>query len=463
MKTRTETDAMGALEVPADAYYGAQTERSSRNFPIGDERMPAELVRALGLVKKAAALTNRDLGVLDPPLAALIVRAADEVIAGELDDQFPLVVWQTGSGTQTNMNVNEVIANRAIELAGGVLGSKDPVHPNDHVNRSQSSNDAFPTAMHLAAVEALESRVLPAVRGLRDTLREKAATHRDVVKIGRTHLMDATPITLSQVFGGWAAQLEGARRAIEASLPGLYELALGGTAVGTGLNAPLEYATRVAAQIAELTGRPFVSAPSKPAVMAAHDAFVFSSGALEQLAVACTKIANDVRWLASGPRTGIGEITIAANEPGSSIMPGKVNPTQAEALLMVCARVMGNHVTIAHACSQGSFELNVMKPVIAYAFLQSARLLGDACASFDARCARSIEPNREAITEHLEQSLMLVTALSPLVGYDTAAKIAKKALSEGLTLREAALALGALDAETLDRALRPETMVGPED
>jgi fumarate hydratase class II len=360
------------------------------------------------------------------------------------------------------MNVNEVIANRAIELAGGVLGSKEPVHPNDHVNRSQSSNDAFPTAMHLAAVEMLEERLLPAVAGLRDTLRDKATTYRDVVKIGRTHLMDATPITLGQAIGGWAAQLEGARLAIVASLPALYELALGGTAVGTGLNAPAEFGPRAAARLAELTGRPYASAPSKPAGMAAHDAFVFSSGALEQLAVACTKIANDVRWLASGPRAGIGEISIPANEPGSSIMPGKVNPTQAEALLMVCARVMGNHVTIAHACSQGSFELNVMKPVIAYAFLQSARLLADACASFDARCARGIEPRLDTIATHLEQSLMLVTALNPIVGYDTAARIAKKAHAEGLTLREAALALGVLDPETLDEALRPEKMIGPK-
>jgi fumarate hydratase class II len=463
MATRSETDTMGALEVPEEAYYGAQTARSLVNFPIGDERMPMPVVRALALVKKAAALTNHELGRLDAQRCAWITQAADDVIAGRLDAQFPLSVWQTGSGTQTNMNVNEVVANRAIELAGGVRGSKTPVHPNDHVNMSQSSNDAFPTAMHLAAVQEAEDHLLPRVARLRDTLDAKRRAHADVVKIGRTHLMDATPLTLGQEIGGWVAQLDHAMAAIGASLGPLHELALGGTAVGTGLNAPPAFAERVAARLAELTGRPFVTAPDKFAALASHDPFVSASGALKQLAGACTKIANDVRWLASGPRSGLGELRIPANEPGSSIMPGKVNPTQSEALTMVAVQVMGNDAAIGFAASQGHFELNVYKPLIAHAFLQSVRLLGDACASFEERCARGIEPERATIARHLGRSLMLVTALNPVLGYDAAASIAKKAHAEGSTLKEAAVALGLLTAEQFDAAVRPETMVGPRE
>ncbi len=461
MATRTETDTMGALEVPADAYYGAQTARSLMNFPIGGERMPREIVRAFGILKKAAAITNAELGELDPSIRDLITRAADEVIEGKLDAHVPLVVWQTGSGTQSNMNVNEVVANRAIELAGGQLGSKKPVHPNDHVNRSQSSNDTFPTAMHIAAVEMIEGYLIPRVARQRDTLREKSRAFASIVKIGRTHLMDATPLTLGQEISGWASQLDHAIAAVEATLPQLRELALGGTAVGTGLNTHPEYAERVAAEISRLAGRSFVTAPNKFAVLAGHDAFVSASGALKQLAAACMKIANDVRWLASGPRCGIGEILIPDNEPGSSIMPGKVNPTQSEALTMVCVQVMGYDAAIGIAGSQGNFELNVFKPVIAYNYLQSARLLADACASFDERCAKGIEPNREVIDRNLHGSLMLVTALNPVIGYDNAAKIAKKAHAEGTTLKEAALALGLLTAEQFDAAVRPEDMVGP--
>lgn len=462
MATRTETDTMGALEVPADAYYGAQTARSLINFPIGHERMPREIIRAFGILKKAAALTNAELGELDRGVCDLIARAADEVIEGELDAHFPLVVWQTGSGTQSNMNVNEVIANRAIELAGGELGSKKPVHPNDHVNRSQSSNDTFPTAMHIAAVEAIEGYLIPRVEQLRATLDAKSEAFAGIVKIGRTHLMDATPLTLGQEISGWVSQLDHALAAIRATLPQLRELALGGTAVGTGLNTHPEYAERVAKKISELAGRELVSAPNKFAVLAGHDAFVSASGALKQLAAACMKIANDVRWLASGPRCGIGELHIPDNEPGSSIMPGKVNPTQCEAMTMVAVQVMGNDAAIGFAASQGNFELNVFKPVIAYNFLMSARLLADACASFDERCARGIEPNREAIERYLRGSLMLVTALNPVIGYDNAAKIAKKAHAEGTTLKEATLALGLLTAEQFDAAVRPEDMVGPK-
>ncbi len=462
MATRTETDTMGALEVPADAYYGAQTARSLINFPIGHERMPREIIRAFGILKKAAALTNADLGELDRGLCDLIARAADEVIEGKLDAHFPLVVWQTGSGTQSNMNVNEVIANRAIELAGGELGSKKPVHPNDHVNRSQSSNDTFPTAMHIAAVEAIEGYLIPRVEQLRATLDAKSEAFAGIVKIGRTHLMDATPLTLGQEISGWVSQLDHALAAIRATLPQLRELALGGTAVGTGLNTHPEYAERVARKISELAGRELVSAPNKFAVLAGHDAFVSASGALKQLAAACMKIANDVRWLASGPRCGIGELHIPDNEPGSSIMPGKVNPTQCEAMTMVAVQVMGNDAAIGFAASQGNFELNVFKPVIAHNFLMSARLLADACASFDERCARGIEPNHEAIERYLRGSLMLVTALNPVIGYDNAAKIAKKAHAEGTTLKEATLALGLLTAEQFDAAVRPEDMVGPK-
>ena len=458
MTTRKATDSMGAIDVPADRYYDAQTARSILNFPIGEERMPLAVVRALGVIKKASALTNVDLGLLDERRAGWIVRAADEVISGKLDGEFPLVVWQTGSGTQTNMNVNEVIANRAIELAGGTIGSKDPIHPNDHVNRSQSSNDTFPTAMHIAAVREIEEHLLPAVKGLRNTLQAKGKSFAKIVKIGRTHLMDATPLTLGQEISGWVAQLDHALHAIDRSLPALREIALGGTAVGTGLNSHPDFAQKVAERISEITGRKFVSAPNKFAALAAHDAFVGAHGALKQLAVACMKIANDVRWLASGPRCGIGEIRIPDNEPGSSIMPGKVNPTQCEALTMVACQVMGNDATIGFAASQGNFELNVFKPVIVYNMLQSIRLLGDACASFDERCAVGIEPNPDVIEKHLRSSLMLVTALAPAIGYDNAAKVAKHAHENGTTLREAVVALGLLTEAEFDRTVRPEDM-----
>jgi len=460
MTTRVETDSMGPIEVPADAYYGAQTMRSRMNFRIGTERMPIEVVHAFGILKKAAALTNRELDNLDQDICDLIVRAADEVIEGKLDAHFPLVVWQTGSGTQSNMNVNEVISNRAIELAGGEMGSKKPVHPNDHVNRSQSSNDTFPTAMHVAAVLAVEAMV-PKVRLLRDTLDAKSKAFAHIVKIGRTHLQDATPLTLGQEISGWVSQIDHGLAAVEATMPQLRELALGGTAVGTGLNTHPKYADRVAAKIAELSGTAFVSAPNKFAALAAHDAFVGTSGALKQLAAALMKIANDVRWLSSGPRSGIGEIRIPENEPGSSIMPGKVNPTQSEAMTMACTQVMGNDATIGIAGSQGNFELNVYKPVMAYNLLQSIRLLGDASQSFNDNCAVGIEPNLETIDEKLRRSLMLVTALNPLVGYDNAAKIAKHAHKNNTTLREAAIELGLLTGEQFDEAVQPEDMVGP--
>jgi fumarate hydratase class II len=461
MSTRTETDTMGALEVPANAYYGAQTARSIMNFPIGTERMPREIIRAMGILKKAAAITNKELGDLDPELTSLITRAADEVIEGKLDAEFPLVVWQTGSGTQSNMNVNEVISNRAIELAGGKLGSKKPVHPNDHVNKSQSSNDTFPTAMHIAAVERIEDHLLPRAKQLRDTLDQKAKSFASIVKIGRTHLMDATPLTLGQEIGGWVAQIDNAIKSIELTLPQLREIALGGTAVGTGLNTRHEYSELVAKHISEISGHSFVSAPNKFAALAGHDAFVFASGAIKQLAAACMKMANDVRWLASGPRCGIGEIIIPDNEPGSSIMPGKVNPTQCEAITMVAVQVMGNDAAIGFAASQGNFELNVFKPVMAHNLLNSVRLLGDACASFEERCARGIEPNHEVIKKNLEGSLMLVTALNTVIGYDNAAKIAKTAHKEGTTLKQAAVALGLLTEKQFDDAVRPEDMVSP--
>ena len=457
---RIEKDSMGEIEVPADRYYGAQTARSKMNFPIGDDRMPTEVIRAFGVLKKAAALTNQELGNLEPEITELIVKAADEVIAGKLDDHFPLVVWQTGSGTQSNMNVNEVISNRAIEIAGGELGSKAPVHPNDHVNRSQSSNDTFPTAMHIAAVQAIRA-MLPKVKVLRDTLDGKAKAFADVVKIGRTHLQDATPLTLGQEISGWVAQLDHAVRAIENTMPQLNELALGGTAVGTGLNTVEGYAERVAEVIGELTGEPFVTAPNKFAALAAHDAFVGTHGALKQLAAACMKIANDVRWLASGPRCGIGELSIPANEPGSSIMPGKVNPTQCEAMTMVCCQVFGNDATVGFAGSQGNFELNVFKPVMANALLQSVRLLGDACASFEERCARGIEPVKANIERNLESSLMLVTALNPHIGYDKAAKVAKNAFEKGITLRESVVELGFMSGEEFDEAVTPKDMTHP--
>jgi fumarate hydratase class II len=458
--TRTEKDTMGSIEVPADRYWGAQTQRSLEHFRIGRERFPREMIRAFGILKKACALVNRELGLLPDDRARAIERAADEVIAGDLDAHFPLSVWQTGSGTQTNMNANEVIANRAIELLGGQLGSQRPIHPNDDVNRSQSSNDTFPTAMHIAAIEEIDGHLLPAVGRLRDTLWTKAREFGDVVKIGRTHLQDAVPLTLGQEMSGWASQLDRALDQVQAARLGLYELALGGTAVGTGLNAPPGFGELTAKTIAGLTGRPFVSAPNKFEALAAHDALVGTHGALRTMAAALTKIANDVRWLASGPRCGIGELRIPENEPGSSIMPGKVNPTQCEALTMVCAQVMGNDVAVGIAGASGNFELNVFKPVIIHNVLTSVRLLADACESFDTHCARGIEPDRERIRSLVERSLMLVTALAPRLGYDRAAQIAKKAHAEGLTLKEAALALGYLTAEEFDREVRPEGMVG---
>jgi fumarate hydratase class II len=450
---------MGAIEVDESRYWGAQTQRSLQNFKIGRERMPREVVLALATVKKATALVNRDLGLLPADKCAWIVAAADEVIRGGLDEEFPLVVWQTGSGTQTNMNVNEVIANRANELAGGTRGSKSPVHPNDHVNMSQSSNDVFPTAMHVAIAGRIDAHLLPAVARLRDTLDAKGAAFCGIVKIGRTHLQDATPLTLGQEISGWVAQLDHAIAAIRATLPAIHELALGGTAVGTGLNAHPELGTRVAAKLAELTGRPFVTAPNKFAALAAHDALVACHGAIKTLAVALFKIANDIRWLASGPRSGLGELRIPENEPGSSIMPGKVNPTQAEALTMVCTRVLGNDVTIGLAGASGNFELNVYKPVIAHALLQSIVLLGDACRTFDEHCARGIEPDRAEIDRKLRGSLMLVTALAPHIGYDKAAEIAKHAHTHGTSLRDAAIALGHVTAEQFDTWVRPEKMV----
>lgn len=460
-QTRIETDSMGSIPVPADRYWGAQTQRSLEKFAIGTERMPIEVVHALAVVKKAAARVNAALGRLDARLGDAICAAATEVIDGTLDDHFPLVVWQTGSGTQTNMNVNEVIANRAIELLGGTRGSKQPVHPNDHVNISQSSNDAFPTAMSIAAVTMIEDRLLPALRALGHALADKARAWADLVKIGRTHLMDATPVTLGQEFSGYATQVARGADRVEASLPHLRELAIGGTAVGTGLNAPVGWSERMAAEISAITGRGFTPAANKFEALAAHDAVVSSHGALQTVACALMKIANDIRWLASGPRCGIGEITLPANEPGSSIMPGKVNPTQAEAMTMVCARVLGNDTTIAVAGASGNFELNVFKPVLVYTLLQSTRLLADAAASFRAHCVLGIEPNQARMRELLEKSLMLVTALTPTLGYDTAARVAKTAHAEGITLREAVQKLGVMSGEELDRIVRPEDMITP--
>ncbi|SMQ86267.1 fumarase, class II [Devosia lucknowensis] len=461
MSTRVESDTMGQIEVPNDKYYGAQTARSLMNFDIGGEKMPTEIIRAFGILKKAAALANHKLGLMDEATRDLVVSAADEVIEGKLADHFPLVVWQTGSGTQSNMNVNEVISNRAIEMAGGTMGSKKPVHPNDHVNMSQSSNDTYPTAMHIAAVEAVEGYLYERVELLRNTLHAKSEEYMDVVKIGRTHLQDATPLTLGQEISGWVAQIDYALDAIKKTMPQLKELALGGTAVGTGLNAHPDYAVAVAKEIADLTGRDFVTGPNKFALLAGHDAFVGTSGALKQLAVAFMKIANDVRWLASGPRSGLGEITIPENEPGSSIMPGKVNPTQSEAMTMVVAQVMGNDAAIGFAASQGNFELNVFKPVIAYNFLQTVRLLADAAKSFNDNCAIGIEPDRKRIKQLVDQSLMLVTALNRKIGYDNAAKIAKTAHKNGSTLKETAIELGLLTAEEFDAEVKPEQMVGP--
>ncbi len=461
MTQRTESDSMGTIKVPGDMYYGAQTARSLMNFEIGTEQMPIEIIHAFGILKKAAALTNNELGLLPDDLTGLIVKAADEVIAGKLDDHFPLVVWQTGSGTQSNMNVNEVISNRAIELAGGEMGSKTPVHPNDHVNKSQSSNDTYPTAMHIAAVSQIEGYLFERVQLLRDTLDKKAREYAGIVKIGRTHLQDATPLTLGQEISGWVAQLDHAMDAVRVTLPQLRELALGGTAVGTGLNTHPRYAELVAAKISELSGYELASAPNKFAVLAAHDAFVGTSGALKQMAAAFMKIANDVRWLASGPRCGIGELALPENEPGSSIMPGKVNPTQSEAMTMVCAQVFGNDATIGFAGSQGNFELNVFKPVMAFNLLQSIRLLADSAKSFNDNCAVGIEPVLENIEAHLRNSLMLVTALNTSIGYDNAAKLAKHAHKTGKTLRETAIELKLLSGDEFDKAVRPQDMVGP--
>ena len=460
MTFRTERDTMGEVEVPQGAYYGAQTTRWLRNFDIGTEKMPHDLIVAFGILKKAAALVNCELGLLSDEKAPLIVQAAEEVIEGKLDTHFPLSVWQTGSGTGTNMNVNEVIANRAIELAGGVIGSKTPVHPNDDVNKSQSSNDTFPTAMHIAATVAIAGKLLPAVEALAASLRSKAREFSHIVKIGRTHLMDAVPLTLGQEFSGYAEQTDRGRQRIEQCLNRLYELALGGTAVGTGLNTHPEFAERVARQIADLTGQPFVTAGNKFEALAAHDTLVETSGALKTLAVSLTKIANDIRWLSSGPRCGIGELSMPANEPGSSIMPGKVNPTQCEMLTMVAAQVMGNDATIAFSGASGNFELNVYKPVIIYNLLQSIRLLTDGCRSFAEKCVVDVRANEAVIQKHLQSSLMLVTALAPHIGYDKAAQVAKKAHEEGTTLREAAVSGGFLSAEEFDKAVLPEKMTG---
>lgn len=462
MDYRTERDTMGELKVPADRYYGCQTARSLQNFRIGGERMPRELIRAMGILKKSAALVNMELGKMPKDKGDLIVKAADEVIEGKLDDHFPLVVWQTGSGTQSNMNTNEVISNRAIEMAGGKLGSKDPVHPNDHVNMAQSSNDTFPTAMHIAAVEEIHRRLTPMVKQLRDTLQKKSDEFKDIIKIGRTHLMDATPLTLGQEFSGYVQQLTNGLERIDDCLKRLYPLALGGTAVGTGLNTHPEFAERAAGKISELTGKPFVSAPNKFEALATHDAIVEASGVMKTIACSLMKIANDIRLLGSEPRCGIGELQLPANEPGSSIMPGKVNPTQCEAMTMVCAQVIGNDVAVNVGGATGHFELNVFKPVMIYNLLQSIRLLADSCEMFNEKCAVGIEPNHDAIQSHLTNSLMLVTALNPHIGYDNAAKVAKKAHAEGTTLKEAAVALGLLTEDEFDDKVRPENMVGPK-
>ena len=461
MATRIEKDTMGEVAVPEDRYWGAQTQRSLQNFEIGDIRFGRPLLRAFGILKRAAAEVNRDLGLLPPAKAALITAAAQEVADGKLDAHFPLVVFQTGSGTQTNMNVNEVIANRAIEIAGGVRGSKDPIHPNDDVNLSQSSNDTFPAAMSIASVCEIEERLLPEVRRLRDVLDAKATAFAGVVKIGRTHLQDAVPLTLGQEISGWVAELDHGITHVSQALPHLRELAIGGTAVGTGLNTHPDYAEKVAQRVASLAGHAFVSAPNKFEALAAHDALAFASGALRTLAGSLMKIANDVRWLASGPRSGIGEIRIPENEPGSSIMPGKVNPTQAEALTMVVTQVYGNDAAVAFAASQGNFELHVYKPVIIHNVLESVRLLADGCRSFRIHCAEGIEPDRARIAALVDRSLMLVTALNPHIGYDKAAAIAKKAHHEGTTLRDAALALGYVTAEQFDAWIDPSKMVGP--
>ena len=457
--SRTETDSLGPIEVPEDAYWGAQTQRSLENFAIGGQRMPLAVVHALALIKKAAARVNAQLGELPENITSLIEEAADEVLAGEHDDQFPLVVWQTGSGTQSNMNVNEVIAGRANEIAGNGRGGKKPVHPNDHVNRAQSSNDSFPTAMHIAAAQAVHNDLLPAIAELSGGLAQQAARHANLVKTGRTHLMDATPVTFGQELSAFVAQLDYAERALRAALPAVYELAQGGTAVGTGLNAPKEFAEAIAAELADLSGLPFVSAPNKFAALAGHEPLVTLAGAMKTLAVALMKIANDLRLLGSGPRAGFAEVKLPANEPGSSIMPGKVNPTQCEALSMLACQVFGNDAAITFAASQGHLQLNVYKPVIIHNLLESARLLADGCRNFNTHCVAGMEPDAAKMREHLDRGLMLVTALNPHIGYDKAAEIAKKAYGEGKTLREAALELGYLTDAEFDQWVRPETML----
>ncbi|MFC2131530.1 class II fumarate hydratase [Bacteroidota bacterium] len=462
MKNRIEKDSMGEIEVPADVYWGAQSARSLIHFDIGTEKMPREVIRGMGILKKAAALVNAELGVLAKDTAELVVKAADEVIEGKLDEHFPLSIWQTGSGTQSNMNTNEVISNRAIEMAGGEMGSKKPVHPNDDVNKSQSSNDTFPTAMNIAAAEELNNRLLPALATLRTTLNQKAKDFMSIIKSGRTHLMDAVPIALGQEFSGYVQQLDNAIERVNLVLPGLYQLALGGTAVGTGLNAHKDFAVKSAEKIAELTGLPFVTAPNKFEALAAHDAIVFAHGALKTIAASLMKLANDVRWLASGPRCGLGELQIPENEPGSSIMPGKVNPTQSEAMTMVAVQVIANDVAVNFGGSQGNFELNVFKPVIIYNFNQSVRLLADTCMMFNEHCALGIEPIREKLDYYMNNTLMLVTALNPHIGYDNAAKIAKNAHHKGISLKESAVELGILTAEEFDEKVRPEEMLGPK-
>lgn len=461
IKTRTESDTFGTIEVEVDKYWGAQSQRSIGNFKIGIEHQPVPVIRALGIIKQAAALTNMALGRLDKPTGDAIVKAAQEVIDGKLNAHFPLVVWQTGSGTQSNMNANEVISNRAIEMLGGVMGSKKPIHPNDHVNMSQSSNDTYPTAMHIAAAEEVVTTLVPALQHLHRALDAKAKAWSDIIKIGRTHTQDATPLTLGQEFSGYAQQIENGIKRIEMTLPMLMELAQGGTAVGTGLNAPIGFAEGVAAEIASLTGLPFTSAPNKFEALAAHDAMVFSHGAINTVAASLFKIANDIRFLGSGPRSGLGELSLPENEPGSSIMPGKVNPTQCEALTMVCAHIFGNHAALTFAGSQGHFELNVFNPMMAYNFLQSTRLMADAAISFTDNCVVGIEPRLENIRSATERSLMLVTALAPKIGYDNAAKIAKTAHKNGTTLREEALKSGLVNANDYDTIVDPRKMIGP--
>lgn len=461
-KTRTETDSFGPLEVPADKYWGAQTQRSLMNFPIGWEQQPVAIVRALGVIKQACAIANKDLGKLDAEKADAIIQAASEVVAGKFDDNFPLVVWQTGSGTQSNMNANEVIANRAIEILGGVIGSKDPVHPNDHCNMGQSSNDTFPTAMHIAAATSAHEVLLPGLAKLHFALDAKVKEFDGIIKIGRTHTMDATPLTLSQEFSGYCHQVAMGIERVKAALGRIYELAQGGTAVGTGLNTPKGWGETVAAHMAEITGLPFVTAPNKFEALAAHDAMVEMSGALKTVAASLFKIANDIRFLGSGPRCGLGELMLPENEPGSSIMPGKVNPTQCEAMTQVCAHVIGNDAAIGFAGSQGHFELNVYKPMMAYNLLQSMQLIGDACSAFTDNCVSGLQANADRIDQLMRESLMLVTALAPTIGYDNATTVAKTAHKNGTTLREEAINLGFVDGETFDKVVRPEQMIGPK-